>query len=138
MSPHFSRVRLADFAPTKKRIGLDVNVDDGYNLLEVVFAMAVTRLANPITMTAEQVDAHYHGCWVAFHQPNIAAPGQVFAYGEDKQETQDSDYVELKLYMYNELGLSPMLVHGCRDRGRMDLRVGFHSDYPSDERCWQR
>lgn len=90
--------------------------------------MAITKLEIPVKMSADEVDREYHGRWVAFHQPKINESGLVYGYGEDKPETQDSDYNELKLFMYHELKLRPMLVHGCKDRGRMNLHVEFHTN----------
>ena len=90
--------------------------------------MAITKLETPIKMTSSEVDQQYHGRWVLFEQPNIQQAGYVHAFGEDKPETQRPDYKELKKIVFTEFGGEALLVHGCKDRGRMNLHVEFHQN----------
>ena len=90
--------------------------------------MAITKLDTPIKMASSEVDRQYHGRWVLFEQPNIQESGYVHAYGEDKPETQDVDYDELSEIIFTEFSGRGFLVHGCKDRGRMNLHVEFNGN----------
>lgn len=91
--------------------------------------MAITKLDNPIKLTSEEADKQYDGRWVIFQRPNISEPGFVYAYSdigiENSIETHEKDYEELKEILFNELSGKAMLMHGCKNRGRMNLHVKF-------------
>ena len=92
--------------------------------------MAITRLNTPIKLTSKEVDEQYHGRWVLFQQPSISEPGLVHAYSDiginNEKEAHETDYNALMAIVGAEFGGKALLVHGCKDRGRMNL----HVDYP--------
>lgn len=94
--------------------------------------MAITRLDKPIKLTSEEVDKQYDGRWVIFQQPNIQESGFVHAYSDSfrdvDKETHDTDYNELERIIFQEFDSGALLVHGCKNRGRMNLHVDFHSN----------
>jgi len=94
--------------------------------------MAIARLEKPIEMTSDEIDQKYHGRWVLFLRHSINESGFVHGYSDvgndDNLDDHYNDYQTLDKINFIEFDGRALLVHGCKNRGKMNLHVQFYSE----------